>query len=137
MCTCEWNPNNNPALAGTPQKAAHCFGFENSTVDEGSFGDLAVASHEAIDLVGYKSLEICLFLGVIGLVCTLLVVAYNLTHRFQTESQYFNHLVLLVQQARSQTNPMPRMSRGPALWVHFPCWLRGMILLPGLGDQSM
>ncbi|KAJ5196990.1 hypothetical protein N7449_007469 [Penicillium cf. viridicatum] len=51
------NPNNNPSLAGTPQKAAHCLGFENSTVDEGGFGDSAVASHETVDLGGYKSLE--------------------------------------------------------------------------------
>lgn len=62
VCICECNPNNNPSLAGTPQKAAHCLGahclgFENSTVDEGGFGDLAVASHETVDLGGYKSLE--------------------------------------------------------------------------------
>lgn len=62
VCTCEWNPNNNPSLARTTQKAAHCLGFENSPVDEGSFGDSAIASHETVDLVGYKSLERCLTL---------------------------------------------------------------------------
>lgn len=31
VCTCEWNSNNDAALAGIPQKAAHCLGFESST----------------------------------------------------------------------------------------------------------
>lgn len=66
VCTCEWNPNNNPSLAGTPQKAGHCLGFENRTVDEGCFDDSAVASHEVVDLVGYKSLGRCLSLALSG-----------------------------------------------------------------------
>jgi hypothetical protein len=42
------------SLAGTAQNAAHRVGFENSMVDEGGFGDLEVASHEAVDLAGNK-----------------------------------------------------------------------------------
>jgi hypothetical protein len=49
---------------------------------------------------------------------------------------YFTRLALAVQQARSQTNLMPQMSRGLALCAHFPCWLHRVTLQPGPAGPS-
>jgi hypothetical protein len=57
-------------------------------VDEGGFGDLEVASHEAVGLAGYEK---GLGLRVAGVGWTLLAVVKNLMHGYQTSQHDCTH----------------------------------------------
>lgn len=106
--------NHGLSHAAISQKAAHSLGFENS-MGEG-FGDLAIASHKMVDVAGHKSPGSVLSSALLGWCepCSFLFRILHTAFRM-SQGMYFIRLALVVQQARSQTNLMPRMSKGLAL----------------------
>lgn len=74
VCICYWSPNNTPSLVRTPQKAAHCLGFENSTVDEGGFRRFGGCFLRDGRPYWAQEPRKMIVLGITGLVCTVLII---------------------------------------------------------------